>query len=846
MRTIRLFALTGALALVFSFTAINDARALWKGATGSFPDMGTACNDITMTAWGLATVDYIPWYGGVSSFAQTGWICDANPGGFARRGRTWPVCEEGETKVPEDGGGDGCIDGDAPPGKTKGECEGCRGKDGEDDSGSDGNTGSPPTLVANPVNVINGNKFQRVTDFRTPGPEPLEFTRYYNGRVFARDADNMGDRLDLRLAFGWRHSYTRRLNFFGTTVSRVYAYRPDGQEIRHKKLASGLWVPFETDMDGYIIFDGTYWVLTNENHEREFYDKVGSRFGRLTKIVRPSGYTQDLSYDTDGLLESVTDSFGRSLLFTYDSRLHMETMTDPSGRVYRFTYTPYNPDPLDFQVVQALETVAYPDATPGDDTDNPKLTYHYEDINFEYALTGITDENGDRVATWAYDTRSRATLSEHAGGADRTTLAYDDVANTATVTNALGKQTVYHNTVLVNANKITRVEELASPDSPARDITYAYDANGYLSQMVDGEGNVTDYVHNIRGQATSITGAAGTAEARTTSFAWHAEFRLPLQIARPGRTTDYTWDADGKLLTRTATDTTSHVVPYSTNGETRVWTYAYDAAGLLASVDGPRTGVSDVTTYGYDASGNLTDVTNALAQVTDITAHDPRGLPLTTVDANGVTTTLAYDDRGRLTTVTADATGTPAITTIAYDDAGQVTSVTLPGGASLSYEYDAAHRHRRRQRHDGADLRRARQRQRRDPGHRRRRLYHGVRLRPRRPAGGNDLSLGAHRDLRARRRGPGDRGGDAGNRDRPGGHGGHQHGLRALRRDQCHGLRQRARRGARLRRRRAAHRARRLARHDAGAGVRLRLRPRVQHHHHHRHHRSRAQPGLRL
>src|SRR5690554_3588380 len=95
----------------------------------------------------------------------------------------------------------------------------------------------------------------------------------------------------------------------------------------------------------------------------------------------------------------------------------------------------------------------------------------------------------------------------------------------------------------------------------------------------------------------------------------------------------------------------------STAQAERSWTYTYhpDATGvyglipgLLATADGPRTDVLDITSYEYDVQGNLTKVTNALGHVSEITAHDALGRPLSLTDANGVLTTLVYDDLGRL------------------------------------------------------------------------------------------------------------------------------------------------------------------------------------------------------
>ena len=85
----------------------------------------------------------------------------------------------------------------------------------------------------------------------------------------------------------------------------------------------------------------------------------------------------------------------------------------PGNRVYVYGY----------DAAGRLTSVNYPD--------NAVRTYHYEDINFVHALTGITDENGDRFATWSYDGAGRANSSQHAGGAEAVTLYYGSFSATA-------------------------------------------------------------------------------------------------------------------------------------------------------------------------------------------------------------------------------------------------------------------------------------------------------------------------------------------------------------------------------------------------------------------------------
>ena len=126
---------------------------------------------------------------------------------------------------------------------------------------------------------------------------------------------------------------------------------------------------------------------------------------------------------------------------------------------------------------------------------------------------------------------------------------------------------------------------------------------------------------------------------------------------------------------------------------TRIWSWTYATRGRVLTATDPR---GKVTTYTYHADadpdpgkrGNVATITNPLGHVTQITAYDANARPLTLVDPNGLTTNLAYDARGRLTsrTVGGETTGYD------YDGVGQLKRVTLPDGSSIAYTYDGAHR----------------------------------------------------------------------------------------------------------------------------------------------------------
>lgn len=217
---------------------------------------------------------------------------------------------------------------------------------------------------------------------------------------------------------------------------------------------------------------------------------------------------------------------------------------------------------------------------------------------------------------------------------------------------------------------------------------------GAIDTTTDEEGRVTKYLRDTRGRPTSITKGFGTPEATTTTYTYHPTLRAVTQMVEPGRTTNYTWDAaTGRLTSRSEVDTTTHTLPYSTNGQTRTWTYTYaTAAGLLATVDGPLAGAGDTMTYAYDANGYVSSVTNEVGHVTTINTVNARGQPTRITDPNGVITDLTYDFQGRLKTTTVNPGVGAAVISFDYNAVGDITKITRPDGSSFDYAYNNARR----------------------------------------------------------------------------------------------------------------------------------------------------------
>ena len=458
-----------------------------------------------------------------------------------------------------------------------------------------------------PISVGTGNLFEQVADYQTAGPNQLGFTRYYNSMsaptTFAAS-----------LGANWRSTYDRYLRI-GSATS-VTAERADGQQLNFT-LSGSAWTT-DTDTDVKLTNSGTTWTLTDASDTVETY-KTSSATEALLQTVRArNGYTQTLQYNGSNQLTAVTDSFQRQLSFTYSGGL-LQSVTTPDGLVLTYDYTGSG-------AASQLASVSYSTSPV------TSQTYLYENAALPNALTGIIDENGNRYATWTYDSKGRALTSQHAGGADLNQVAYNDTDGSRTLTSPLGAQTVYKFTTLQGVPKITEIDRVATATTTAAARKITYDSNGYMASQTDWNGNLTTYVNDVHGQPTSVVEASGTAQARTTTITYHPTFHLLAKIVQPGLTTSFTYDTNGELLTKIQADTTTSTVPYSTSGQTRTWTYTWSNF-LPASVKTPRTDVNGVTTFTYDSSGALTGITNALGQKTQITQHLPGGLPQTVVDA---------------------------------------------------------------------------------------------------------------------------------------------------------------------------------------------------------------------
>ena len=153
---------------------------------------------------------------------------------------------------------------------------------------------------------------------------------------------------------------------------------------------------------------------------------------------------------------------------TFGYATPVRSVTDPAGGILTYGY----------DAQSNLVSVTYPDGR--------SKTYHYNEpahtsgANLPHALTGITDENGDRYATYQYAADGKAISTGHANGADLYTLTYNPDGST-TVTDPLGTVRTHTFTTILGVVKSTgQSQPGGSGCGPASSAT-TYDANGNIA-----------------------------------------------------------------------------------------------------------------------------------------------------------------------------------------------------------------------------------------------------------------------------------------------------------------------------------------------------------------------------
>ena len=528
---------------------------------------------------------------------------------------------------------------------------------------------TPVPMVGNPINLQSGDKVEFVRDYAT-ADGLFSIDRFYHSGYRGRWTESPSDVAGFGrrwhglmpghiMVGGSNFSYLEYLpvgggieSFSATDGSNnssfVYAaqapsrFRASMVAVPSSTRAAFFREPQDTSSVGELRLDFP-------NGDYLLFRRAGSgataageqRLMVPTEHHLASGYARYFDYDgSDMRPNRIRDSFGRQMQLTWQDVAW--EIPCPEGGSSWCASTDVNAQPVITKVILPDGTsLAYSydaarRATGGGARDRlvsvrrlsatgtilHARTYLYENSSYPYALTGLLDQTGSRLATYTYDAAGLPSSTQLAGGVDRYQVEHrriDESNLLRIVTNPLGLQTTYRfnrtwwqDASYLRPRNLVGMDVAATANVPAQSHSWGYD-NDLIVESIDGRGITFQRTNDVQGRPTQTRDAVRRPELQTTNLSWDANRDLPLTETRGNLRIEYDYDAQGRMIARREIDISTHTLPYSTAGLTRQWTYAYSAQGRLLTTNGPRPasgGQDDIDTYDYDSAGNLTSIAN--------------------------------------------------------------------------------------------------------------------------------------------------------------------------------------------------------------------------------------------
>jgi len=519
------------------------------------------------------------------------------------------------------------------------------------------------THTGNPINLVTGNKFQQETDISAlSGKLGLSFRRYYNSTSAG---------LDIGLGSGWRHHY------------QLQAQRHKNGEISVKQADGRRVVFYQSDMPQHYaanVADDGWLEQTNESHRLWIWHRRNGiqlsfdQHGLFVRAEASSGERLTLTYTGDKLLRQVKDDQGRQLTFEYYPNKRLKHVYDPAGERLRYRYD-------DKGRLSSMEK-----------REGNLRQYHYEDERLPQHLTGITDERGIRYARWAYDSKGRGVLSEHADGVGKVTLEYGD--GQTSVTNSEGITSTYTTEIRNGIPLVTKIQGPGCNGCADGDVSYTYNDWLQLTSMHQENGIIHHYRYDAEGRLIRSwleTDSEASSDERRYFYS-NTGTQKPYRIESPSVNPDGVHAVellynDAMLLIsfteqgyRPARQGGFHAIQRTTR-------LFYNQQNQLIEVDGPRQDLEDVTLLSYDHLGRLQAITGPDGNPLQILQYDDDGRPLE-ISHNGLISHLTYNVQGKITELNRYG----RIYRWQYNALNQLVKQTDAKGRVREFEYDNAGR----------------------------------------------------------------------------------------------------------------------------------------------------------
>lgn len=389
--------------------------------------------------------------------------------------------------------------------------------------------------------------------------------------------------------------------------------------------------------------------------------------GTPTAIVAPHGQRTTLAVNTDGYLTGITAPGGLGHTFTYFAGGLLKTFTTPRNLTTAFTYdansrlaSDLGPDGYQSTLTRATLTDGYKVTVTSAAGRQKQYQVRYPDGGGE-VLTNTDSAGLQSTTTYAPDA-SRVDVA--ADGTKRTTVTTGDTrfGMQAPLTSSV---TLLFPSGLTSTTSSTRQVTLSDPNNPLS-----------LTQLVETatlNGNTWQSSYNAATKTFTRTSPLGRVSTLTVDSLGRP---VSAQVAGVAAQT-YAYDGQGRLQD----------VSQASGGDSRLVHYAYNAQGLVQSIQDP---LSRSVAFAYDASDRLTTQTlpgsRTLAYTLDandnLTGLTPPGKPQHSFSHTAGNQVDLY------TPPLATGVGT-RVSDYGYNLDRQLTSLTRPDGQTLTWTYGA-------------------------------------------------------------------------------------------------------------------------------------------------------------
>jgi RHS repeat-associated protein len=519
-----------------------------------------------------------------------------------------------------------------------------------------GHQPDPLTVALNPKLYEPPIRVQMV-DASRPGPGiPLVFRRIMpHSSTFYPYCGPFG--------YGWVHNYDLSLEEY--TNGTVVFHGPEGYNRFFTPVAGGT----------YSCASGDYGVLTRDpNGIFQIREENGFIYRFLTNLRLDfvqdlHGNTIKMTYDGDNHLVQIQHSCGNSFTLHYNSNGLIDTLTDDLGRVTTYQYLPgatanYSPPPLLLNVTDPA----------GNSTQYIYVTGQDASLNFKLAAINYADGT---CKQFTYDRQARLIQKTGAWGADPIAFSYS--ANGTAITDAVGASTVI---------QVDQYGNIVSRLDPNGGLTLrTYDGARNLTQLTDPLGNKDLFSYNEYGDCIQSADALGN----VVQSGYNLTFHKPTYITDAlENTTTFRYDSTGNLMRVSHPDGMRDSYLYDGVGNRtssvdalgNITAYGYDSQGLLTSTLDP---LGNTTVLGYTKAGDLNSVVNPLGFGLTFN-RDTLGRVTTRVYADGSHEDYSYNGTGKVVS-SVNRRGQQMNCT--YNVAGRLATKTYPSGRSYIYSYDS-------------------------------------------------------------------------------------------------------------------------------------------------------------